>query len=425
MRLGEPVEFPIFYSSTRLTDRPGTLVHYQEEQLTALPPIRTVLQTRKRNEGGEIPVQLHAALTEIGTLELWCAEADGKRTWRLEFDVRSATRTEIEARRTAGEMEGLLDEETWNTVESLIRAVFGPKGKDKPEGLMKRLSRALEMNRNAWPPTLLRRIWAVLIECEAGRRRSPVHEARWLNLLGFSLRPGYGLSADDWRVEQTWKELQGRLIHAGPMCRSEWWILWRRVAGGLTAGQQQSLAGPLFSALRSLHKQATGGKGGSDFNFGTHETAEIFRLLGSLELLPVSWKIELGDMLLDLMPKRRMEPVRDAVCWTLGRLGARIPVGGPLNCVVPAETASAWLARLMDSPHTGPLLSFAVMQLARRCDDRYRDVPERLREKAAVWLAREEAPEHFVALVREGGTLEADEEKMVFGESLPLGLRLA
>ena len=161
------------------------------------------------------------------------------------------------------------------------------------------------------------------MEVEPGRRRSPVHEARWLNLLGFALRPGYGLAVDDWRVAQTWTALQGKFAHATANVRVEGWILWRRIAGGLAAGQQQALADPLLGPVRGLHHQLTTGKGRSDFGFLMAETPEMWRLLGSLELLAPGTKTELGAMLLDLLPKRKMEPVRAALVWTIGRLGPR------------------------------------------------------------------------------------------------------
>jgi hypothetical protein len=64
------------------------------------------------------------------------------------------------------------------------------------------------------------------------------------------------------------------------------------------------------------------------------------------------------------------------------------------------------------------------MQLARRTDDRYRDLPDKSRSAAARWLQREAAPAHFIELVLEGGRLDSEEQGMVFGESLPKGLRL-
>ncbi len=118
--------------------------------------------------------------------------------------------------------------------------------------------------------------------------------------------------------------------------RAEGWILWRRIAGGLAAGQQQALAEPLIGPIRGLHKQLTTGKGrGGDLSFASRETAEMWRLLGSLEMLPVELKIELGTMLLDLLPKRKIEPVRQA-----DHLG-RGPDRGPGADVRSAECDSA------------------------------------------------------------------------------------
>jgi hypothetical protein len=271
----------------------------------------------------------------------------------------------------------------------------------------------------------LRRIWEALIELEPGRRRSPVHEARWLNLLGFALRPGYGLAVDDWRVAETWRRLQGSLIHPAPMCRAEWWILWRRIAGGLTAGWQQALADPLLGPIRGLHHQTTTGRGrGGDFSFGSHETAEIWRFLGSLELLGVQTKIEIGGILVDLLSRRKMEGVRPAIAWAIGRIGARQPVYGPLNTVVPPDSVALWLKKLMELDYDDPMAHLAVMLLARRTDDRYRDLSDKQRTGVLAWLSKRGAPGHFLQLVEHSGTLDRDEQGMIFGESLPKGLRI-
>jgi len=421
----EPVEFPLYVSSTRLTDRPGELVPIDREQMTPLPPIRTVLRSRRKDEQGTVSVSLHARLTEIGTLDLWCSELKGRRSWRLQFDVRWTTQTDLAAHESAAEAEGFVDEATWQECAALIRGTFAPEGKDNPAGLVKRLAEAIGAGRERWPASLLRRIWEALMETEPGRRRSELHEARWLNLLGFALRPGYGLAVDDWRVAQTWSTLQGRLVHPGPMCRVEGWILWRRIGGGLAAGQQQAVAEPLLGPVRGLHRQATAAKRRSgDFAFSVPETAEVWRLLGSLELLGVAAKIELGQILLELLPKRKLEPVRPAIAWAVGRIGARVPVYGPLNTVVPVEVVCDWLARLMQLGADEPMTRLAAMQMARRTHDRYRELPEKLRGKVLDWLRLHEAPAHFIELVRDGGQLDSEEQGLVFGEALPKGLRM-
>jgi hypothetical protein len=422
--VSEPAEFPLFVSSTRLTDKPGELVPIDRERMTPLPPMRTVLRARKKAEAETVSVDLHARLTEIGTLDLWCSEVGGKRSWRLQFDVRSATQTDMTAHESQAEGEGIVDEAVWTACQTLIQNTFGDDGADKPEGLAKRLAAATSMSRSQWPTSLCRRIWEALMEVEPGRRRSAIHETRWLNLLGFALRPGYGLAVDDWRVAQTWTTLQGKFAHASAGVRVEGWILWRRIGAGLAAGQQQALADPLLAPIRSLHHQLTTGRGRNDFSFSIPETADMWRLLGSLEFLAATTKAELGRMLLDLLGKRKMEPVQSAMLWAIGRLGARVPLYGPLNAVVPAETAAKWLTTLMSMRIENAACQLAVMQLARRTEDRYRDLSENLRREAADWLATLDAPRHFVDLVRNGGSLDDEEQGLVFGESLPKGLRI-
>jgi len=305
----------------------------------------------------------------------------------------------------------------------VLEQTFGLAAKESPDGLVKRLTAALGMERADWPTSLLRRIWEALLELESGRRKSAVHEARWLNLLGYALRPGYGLAVDDWRVAETWKTVQGKLTHAAATSRTESLILWRRIAGGFSAGQQRALAEPLLASIRTLHKRQTSGKG-SDPTFSPHEAVEVLRLLGSLELLGGDVKIELAGLLLDLLPKPKLQPLQPALAWAIGRLGARQPVYGPLNTVVPIADVSRWITALIDLDQYDPHTLFALVQLARRTDDRYRDIPADLRDRLTAWLDSHSAPAHSLALIHHGGALDRDEQARVFGEALPKGLKI-
>ena len=147
-------------------------------------------------------------------------------------------------------------------------------------------------------------------------------------------------------------------------------------------------------------------------------------MLGSLELLPPAIKLEIGQMVLDRLPRESAANVRDALLFALGRLGARVPMYGPLNALVPAETAQEWTARIIASGVEDEKATFAVMQLCRRTGDRYRDVADETRESAITWLRARNGSAHSQQLVREGGQLEAEEQRVVFGESLPRGLRI-
>jgi hypothetical protein len=85
--------------------------------------------------------------------------------------------------------------------------------------------------------------------------------------------------------------VQGKL--AAPTSRTESLILWRRIAGGCSPGQQKAIADPLLAAVRTLHKKQMTGKG-SDPTFSPHEGLEVLRLLGSLELLPAKRRLNLA-----------------------------------------------------------------------------------------------------------------------------------
>lgn len=427
LTVSQPVEFSLYVSSIRLADQPGTVIDINLEQLSPLPPIRTVLKTKSRNEKDELSVQLQIRLTELGTIDLACQQVDSDRRWQLQFDVRSTTQTEIAQHEGMGESQGFFEESTWESCESLIESVFGSGTSSdiSPQSLARELVDTIGLDRDEWPMSLLRRIWGALIERESGRKKSSQHEIRWLNLLGFALRPGYGVALDDWRVTESWRQIHNKIFHPGPGARSELLILWRRLAGGLTRGQQLMIGEPWLASLRALARQASGKstKGQSAFVLRPEESIEAWRLLGALELMPLDHKRELGDLALTLRDKPRLAGAREAMIWTIGRLGQRQPLYGPLNTLIPSPVVEGWIENLLE-PDASSTQCLAVTQLARMTGDRYRDIDAILRQRVLDWLVQSGADKHLVVLVREGGKLDFEEQRKIFGESLPLGLRL-
>ncbi len=79
-------------------------------------------------------VRLHARLTEIGTIELWCSEADGPRTWKLQFDVRSATQTDLTGHAGAGEQAGFVDESLVQKCNQLIQTPLRRRHRARRKG---------------------------------------------------------------------------------------------------------------------------------------------------------------------------------------------------------------------------------------------------------------------------------------------------
>ncbi|MCO8121667.1 hsp70 family protein [Stieleria sp. TO1_6] len=413
LQVGQPVQFPLWVSSTRLADRVGELVAIEPAEMSPLPPICTALVRGRRREETQLNVVIESELSEIGTIGMYCADPAGGKRWKLEFDIRSTLETDRSAHQGDGETAGILDAETVEACADAIAQTFGDDPILKPNQIVKRLETLTELGRNDWPPTLIRELWQFLVDHEPGRRKSPQHEARWLNLAGFCLRPGYGVAVDDWRVAQMWKLLHGRLAFPASQSRTESMILWRRVSGGLTAGQQQQLAAPMMANLRSKTRRIE-----------PHEANEFWRLIASLERLTVSEKIELGQIALKEFQRKKNAKLRPALLWALGRVGGRQPAYGPLNTAIPAAQVESWVQTLIDLDPPESAVPLTIVQLARKTGDRYRDINDDARQNATAYLQDRQAEPHLVTLLRDGGELDRNEETAVFGDSLPLGISL-
>src|SRR6185295_18826512 len=90
--------------------------------------------------------------------------------------------------------------------------------------------------REHWRVPVLREMWGALHAGAGKRRRSADHERVWFQLTGYMLRPGFGYPLDDWRCAQTVDAVfgSGVAFHKEKAVWIEFWIMWRRIAGGLT-----------------------------------------------------------------------------------------------------------------------------------------------------------------------------------------------
>lgn len=428
LALGQPVAFPLYTSTVRGDDLAGYVLQVQPDQLLQLPPLHTILRGGKRSGTKNIPVTLAARCTEIGTLELWCVAKEGSNRWKLEFNVRDIVKDDGgETADKRGAEAGLTDVFPESQVQEagrLIRAVYA-EGSAAPQDLTKSLESALESPRHDWPTGLCRRLWELLAEVAEQRRRSPAHLTRWYHLVGYCLRPGFGDALDKFRVEQLWKLINapvraepGKTTPRLPEGGADFWIMWRRVAGGLNA----SLQSTLFTRLRPVLLPA---KGKQVAKPGANEVAEMWRAAASLERLDVKQKEQLGDALVKPL---RKSPAPTYGFWAMTRLGARVLLYGPLNGVVHHQVAERWLDSLLtfqpghESEQTS--WAFCLAQLARRSGQRALDVDDGHRHKVLKVLRDLSVSPHWVRMVEEVSELEGEEQSQMFGESLPIGLRL-
>ena len=85
--VGEPAEFRFLSSTIRKQDRVGDLLEDWGSEIEELSPLEVTL-TLVGQQGSVLPVGLESRVTEIGTLELWCASRDGANRWKLELNIR-------------------------------------------------------------------------------------------------------------------------------------------------------------------------------------------------------------------------------------------------------------------------------------------------------------------------------------------------
>jgi hypothetical protein len=140
-----------------------------------------------------------------------------------------------------------------------------------------------------------------------------------------------------------------------------------------------------------------------------------------MERLPARQKAELGNVLLAELEKKEAP---EHALWALGRLGARVPLYGPAEEVVPVRRAEKWLEHLLALPWKGEAEALAAAELARMSGDRARDLDEGLRRRLAERLRALADGERLARLVLEPIAREARDERLAFGDALPQGLRL-
>jgi molecular chaperone DnaK (HSP70) len=406
----QPVQFDVYSSSFRSGDVCGDLVPI-DESLTPMPPVRTVIEFGKKGEGTEIPVQLEAMYTEVGTLSLWCQSRASNHRWQLQFQLRDAAA----GPGSVGDeviIEASLVEEVRNKIRSLFSNEIDRRGL---EALIKDISQRIGRKKENWPLSFIRTLADDLLELDMARHQVADQESRWMNLLGFCMRPGFGDAFDPQRLKKLWKlHRQGPVHKKNVQVYAEWWILWRRISGGLSPGQQRQFSQELTSLMIP--------KKGARPKIPPQELLEIWMVLANLEHLQPNDKIRWGNQLLSEMTPKQCKP---QMFWSLSRMGARELLYGPVDRVIPPDEAFAWCETLMDREWRSPLpVGAAMAQIARKTGDRMRDMATPQLNRILEWMSRYPELAPFLLFITEIIPMAAKEESIIFGEALPSGLVL-
>jgi molecular chaperone DnaK (HSP70) len=412
LRVGQPVRFHLVSISGDGNYQAGELTTISDDRFHSLPPLAVAFEGEDKTE---VIVQLAVTQTEVGTLNIQCVSiADPNQRWDVEFQIRNKGQ--------AGQGNVELPTQFNETVEK-IQAVFGSKSKQinpkAVKSLRADLEKVLGMGRTEWETPLLRALFATLLDGMKYRRRSENHERVWLSLVGYCLRPGFGYQLDDWRVEQLWKTYQHGIQFVNERQNwTEWWILWRRIAGGLDSDAQARL----FNDVAKFLNPAAARQAGVAKQVKIRGYDDMVRLAGVLERLPVEKKIQLGEWLLKRLQKAG-EP--NQTWWAVGRIGSRVPFHGSSHNVIPADTVTKWLEQLLKVDWKKvPQAGFAATLIVRMSGDRARDIDDSMRQKVVEKLKLSKVPSSWIGIVEAFKQLDEKEEKQIFGEALPPGLTL-
>ena len=403
----QPVTIELYSSSFRSGDRSGDVVTV-DDSFSVLPALNTVIQFGDKAARSQIPVTLEAIYTEVGTLEIWCRATTTSHRWQLRFQLR----------RDDGD-DGVTEQEVFEAARvdaatDIIRSAFSPqRDRVQLQRLVKALTESLSTPKEDWPLSLLRDLADALIAEIAARNRTAEDEGRWMNLLGFCLRPGAGEGFDPHRIKKLWKIYHKGPVHAGaPQVRGEWWIMWRRVAAGFTAGQQRQF-------FQDLSPSLTPQKGG---RIARQEWVEMWMAMANMERLQVKDKIVLGRHLTAWISARKPQP---QLLWALSRIGARDLLYGSIDRVVPPAEAARWIDSILATSWKNPKPVVAMLaQLCRKTGDPLRDVDASTRQRVAQWIAASGDFPEAQSRIAEPSRRRREESNAVFGESLPAGLIL-
>ncbi len=196
LALGQPVLFPLIYFNGSRRRQGGRRAASGPDATTATAALAHDSARRQTERHARRSGHVGGALHRDRHLELYCVAKEGNNRWRLEFNVRDIVKESddktltIEKRQPRSPMFGPKNRSRKQRNSSAQRILSRHQG--DPKQLTKALEAILDAGRDKWPTGFVPAPVGLLAEVAEQRRVSPGHLARWYNLVGFCLRPGFG-----------------------------------------------------------------------------------------------------------------------------------------------------------------------------------------------------------------------------------------
>ena len=380
------VAFYLFYANTPPAGEfPGFVAPRTLRRFRPLPPVTL---DADRDNPALVQVRLGVRLRETGCLQIFCHNIDDGLIRELSFDTAPA----VGKGEVSGDKKPAIGSGPGKRVLGHIRKTidswFGETTDPTPMAF-KHLEEVIGASRKDWDLATLRVLFDLIVD---DQRFS--HSLKTLTcffrLTGFCLRPGFGATGDADRLEHLWGVNSAERHTTDTAFWSDWWLLWKRVAAGLSAERQEELSQEietlLFPSRKAHHTPRKPDQ---------HERNQLWRLLGHLERLPVAVKTRLGDAIFQ-------QPAtfgRDTVAlYALGRLGGRRLLYADQTLIVAPTTAQSWVERLFKYGHTqNSYLDWALKEIGRKTGDRLTQIDDLTRKRLVDLLKKHGRKKEFLA----------------------------
>jgi molecular chaperone DnaK (HSP70) len=424
LRINKLVRFQIYTSTRHDATKAGDVVELSADEFSVLPPLETVATVPElaSEQVPAIPVALNAKMNELGLLQVSCHSLvpDIPHSWPLEFNLRPHERDPAQPKvepKKPTQAEPSIAPEALAAATQRITAAFtqqpGKREKITAARLLQSLEKILGQSKGDWNAILLRDLWTSLEASKSGRALSVDHEEAWLILAGFLLRPGFGVPMDELRIDALWGIRSDGLCFPGKRSKLQEYILWRRVAGGLSRERQEAL---LADEKDRIYQQK-------------NVAPELIRMAGSFERISHELKAELVGHFIETAVELASQKKHCAhYLAALGLLLNRTPFYGGPECVPPpalVEKAYEAFRRFDWNDPEFAEVQVLFLRAARAVDDRRVDLPRSLRNQIANKLEKCGVAPAKTGRIRNVVPIERAERLSLYGEAVPPGLILS
>ena len=380
----------------------GRVIKFNSKRYLPLPPISLKAKTGK----GEKQVAIEVILKETGYMQVLCKEIDGNFEQDLRFNL---SQSEKNVNNTAPAKRRVpITKAQIKKIDNLIKSADA--GELAYNCLFKSIEEIMGSKRSSWHAEMLRQLFDIFIT-DKRFLASESAMSIWFRLIGYSLRPGFGVKGDIERVDIIWDMLNSKFEFKNPEFWSDWWVMWKRIAPGLSIERQNMLKDYIFPILfpkQKLNRKVT-----------QHERNQIWRLIGHLEKLPIEEKEKIGWWAV----RAPQSYGKDLLALhAVGRLGARDLAYAPETLLLPQSVANEWASHLLRKAIPGnSYLDWALRELGRKTGDKLVQIDDVIRKKIVDILKQKHRKKSFIQPLIKAARLAEKDLAEFTGESLPSG----